>query len=141
MRSLAGSSPRHFGVASAGARATGAASAPSRPQPGSILSTLCPRRTQCGGDSRQLPLLLQQCRRRRSLGSVVVAASTSQGKTRRPPPRSTIDMPDGLRAPPYTGSPEQLAAVSRLLERSKSIGGVDEETAIWVRKSLWIFGL
>ena len=43
-------------------------------------------------------------------------------------------MPDGLRAPPYTGSADQAEAVSRLLERSGSlVGDIDEETAIWVR--------
>jgi len=69
--------------------------------------------------------LLPQPQSRRS-ANLAVAASAKAAKS--------IDMPDGLRAPPYTGSATQADAVRRLLERSGSlVGDIDEETAIWVR--------
>lgn len=65
-------------------------------------------------------------RRRRSTATLAVAAAAASAKS--------IDVPDGLRAPPYTGSAAQVDAVRQLMARSSSlVGDIDEETAIWVR--------
>ena len=77
---------------------------------------------------RALPRLAPIARRRPH----TVAPALPPVSARRAP--SPPPLPDGLKPRPWTGSPQEAAALATVLQRGARLPGgpVDEETAVWV---------